>query len=73
MGGPPDRRPGPPVRKVKKKQTARLLKAQCPECDYIVRVTRKHLAEKGAPVCPIHRVQFIAEGVEYGNSDSQDR
>ena len=42
----------------KKKQTTRLLKVGCPKCDYIVRVTRIHLEEKGAPLCPIHKVAF---------------
>jgi hypothetical protein len=55
-----------------KKQTARLIKAQCPECDYVVRVTRKHLSEKGYPLCPIHMVPFIAEGLENGDGEGQD-
>jgi len=41
-----------------KKQTTRMVKLQCPECDYIVRTTRKHLEEKGAPICPIHGMPF---------------
>lgn len=42
----------------KKKQTTRLLKVGCPECDYIARVTRVHLEDKGAPLCPVHKVAF---------------
>lgn len=37
---------------------SRLLKVQCPACDYIARVTRKHLIEKGAPICPVHNKPF---------------
>jgi hypothetical protein len=55
-----------------KKQTTRMIRVQCPECDYVARVSRKHLSEKGAPVCPIHKVQFITEGLEDGNGDGQD-
>jgi hypothetical protein len=36
-----------------KKQTTRLLKAECPECGYIVRVSAKWLKEVGAPHCGI--------------------
>ncbi len=42
----------------KKKIGSRLIKVQCPMCDYIVRVTRKHLDEKGAPICPLHDQPF---------------
>lgn len=34
------------------KQSARLVKVECPECGYIARVTRKWLDEVGAPICP---------------------
>ena len=37
----------------KKKQTTRLLKAECPECGYTVRVTAKWINEAGAPYCGI--------------------
>ena len=36
-----------------KKQTTRLLKAEC-KCGYTVRVTRKWLDAVGAPICPGH-------------------
>ena len=42
----------------KKKQTTRLVKLQCPKCDYIIRTTRKHLEEKGPVICPVHKVAF---------------
>lgn len=35
------------------KQTTRLLKCECPECGYTVRVTQKWL-DVGAPLCPTH-------------------
>jgi len=41
-----------------KKQSTRMVKLQCPECDYIIRTTRKHLEEKGAVICPLHEVAF---------------
>jgi len=37
--------------KMKKKQTTRLLKCECAECGYTVRVTAKWLEEAGAPYC----------------------
>jgi len=43
-----------------KKQTTRLLKLSC-ECGYIIRATRKHVEEKGAPICPTCRVSFEIE------------
>ena len=36
----------------KKPQSTRLLKAECGECGYTVRVTKKWLEAKGAPICP---------------------
>ena len=43
------------------KQTTRLIKVQCPECEYIARVTRKWLDEVGGPLCPVHKVAFQEE------------
>jgi len=37
-----------------KKQSTRLIKAGCPECGYVCRVTRKWLDAIGAPLCPVH-------------------
>ncbi len=41
-----------------KKQTTRMIKLQCPKCDYVIRTTRKHLEEKGPPLCPLHKCAF---------------
>lgn len=38
-----------------KKQTTRLVKAECGDCGYNVRVTRKWLEEAGAPLCPCNK------------------
>lgn len=66
----------------KKKQTTRLLKAVCGyipeggegEDPYIVRVTRKHLASKGEPICPCHREPMTVEGwpPEDGEDEEED-
>ncbi|MBF0375830.1 MAG: SprT-like domain-containing protein [Alphaproteobacteria bacterium] len=47
-----------------KKQTARLLKAECPECGYTVRLAKKWVVEKGAPLCPEHLSPLVVEGLE---------
>ncbi len=44
-----------------KKQSTRMIKLTCPECDYVIRTTRKHLDEKGAPICPVHKIAFEQE------------
>lgn len=41
------------------KQKARLLKAECAECGYTVRVTRKWVEEVGAPHCPLHGAMHV--------------
>lgn len=38
-----------------KKQGTRMIKVVCPESGYVLRTTRKWLAEYGAPFCPCHR------------------
>lgn len=38
-----------------KKQTTRLIKCECDQCGYNVRVTRKWLDEAGAPYCPCNK------------------
>ena len=43
------------------KQGTRLIKLQCPTCDYTVRITRKWLDEVGAPDCPSHGDQMKVE------------
>jgi hypothetical protein len=47
-----------PCEEVKKEGT-RLLKAECPDCDYVIRVTRVHVEEKGLPICPVCHVAFV--------------
>jgi hypothetical protein len=44
-----------------KKQATRLIKANCPTCDYIIRVTRKHMNEKGLPICPVCKIPFVSD------------
>lgn len=56
----------------KQKQTTRLIKVLCPECDYVARVTRIHLDEKGAPICPVCRVPFIEEQPGEDAPDPED-
>ena len=41
----------------RKKQTTRLIKAQCTECEYNVRVTRQWL-DVGNPICPTHETEM---------------
>jgi hypothetical protein len=50
------------VRGKKKADTCRQLKAECPTCGYLVRVTKKWLDEAGAPICPTDRVALECEG-----------
>jgi hypothetical protein len=45
------------------KQKARLLKAECGDCGYTVRVTRKWVDEAGAPHCPAHGAMPV-DGIE---------
>jgi hypothetical protein len=42
------------------KQTTRLIKAECPDCGYTVRVTKKWLDEAGEPICPTEREPMYA-------------
>lgn len=43
------------------KQTTRLLKAQCPSCEYVIRITQKW-ADQGLPLCPLHQEPFELQG-----------
>ena len=47
-----------------KEKVNKMLKACCPECDYVVRVKRTLFEEKGAPICPVHGVKFEEEKIE---------
>lgn len=52
---------------IKKKGEAkgsRLLKAMCPKCGYVARITRKWLEEVGPPICPADKVSFKEVEVE---------
>lgn len=55
----------------KKKQTVRLLKAECAECGYVVRVTAKWVNEAGAPRCGVkaHGVMVCWTGDEDGEDE----
>lgn len=48
-----------------KVQGTRLLKAECPECGYVIRVTAKWISEAGFPTCPCGSM-FEAAGTEAG-------
>lgn len=39
---------------MRKKQTTRMIKAECPECGYTVRMSQKWIDEVGLPHCPHH-------------------
>lgn len=54
-----------------KKQTTRMLKAECPECGYTVRLSRKWLDEVGPPHCPAHGAMAVdgQEAEEPGEED----
>ena len=45
----------------KKPGGTRLLKAECGECGYTVRVTKKWLEAKGAPICPCNMKAMVAD------------
>ena|ERR1035438_9605122 len=47
-----------------KPQSTRLLKAECGECGYTVRVTKKWLEAKGAPICPCNMKAMAADMLE---------
>ena len=52
------------IQKKEGRKGSRLIKLQCPSCDYIIRATRIHLDEKGPPICPVHNVAFQEEKPE---------
>ena len=47
-----------------KKQTTRLIKALCPDCGYIVRITRTWIEKLGCPICPGCSEQMVEDGKE---------
>jgi hypothetical protein len=60
-----------------KKQSTRLLKAECHHgdgediCGYTCRITRKWLDEVGAPHCPLHGEMNVAEPEAKGDEDNE--
>lgn len=52
----------------RKKQKAYLIKCECPECGYLVRVTTKWL-DVAAPMCPVDEVVMVAEAPEEPEED----
>ena len=48
----------------RKKQGARLIKCECPECGYIARVARQWIDDQGAPHCPSHGEMTVARLVQ---------
>ena len=44
----------------KKPQSTRMIKAECGDCGYTVRLTRKWMAA-GLPLCPTHRIEMVTE------------
>lgn len=61
-----------------KKQSTRLLKAQCPSGDnsegkvYTVRITRVHLDKFGAPICPACLKRMVNENGEAFETDDEE-
>ena len=51
-----------------KKQSTRLLKAECPECGYTIRVSKKW-ADLGLPTCPIDRASLALDESGRGASN----
>lgn len=53
-----------------KKQTTRMIKVVCPECeDYIVRMSRKNI-ERGCPTCPCG-LEMVADGGGNGEGEGE--
>lgn len=48
------------------KQTTRLLKVYCEQCNYTTRITRKWLEDAGAPICPTCYTNMTEQGEEDG-------
>jgi len=47
-----------------KKQGTRLIKALCPDCGYIVRITRTWIEKLGCPICPGCNETMVEDGKE---------
>lgn len=55
-----------------KKQTARMLKAECKECGYTARLTKKWIEEVGWPHCPKHGAMHGELPTDETKEDSSD-
>lgn len=60
-----------PLMRPTKKQTTRLVKAECKSCGYNIRVTRKWLDEAGAPLCPCNKKAMSFEVPEELEGDDE--
>lgn len=54
--------------KMKKKQTTRLLKAECADCEYIVRLSAK-VATMGLPLCGVCGERMVCDAIEDDGGD----
>jgi hypothetical protein len=48
----------------RKKQSTRLLKAECADCGYCVRITRKWVEQAGTPICPTDQVSLSCDAID---------
>lgn len=55
-----------------KKQTTRMIKAECSDCGFTVRLSRKWLEEVGAPHCPKHGEMKFEIPEELKEDDTND-
>jgi hypothetical protein len=53
----------------RKKQSTRLLKCICPDCEYTARVTRKWIEAAGSPICPADKVSMACDDVDGEESE----
>ena len=56
----------------KKKQATRLRKAECPSCEYVVRLTKKWTAKYGPPLCPNQECERYQQPFEDVTGDAED-
>lgn len=52
-----------------KPQGTRLLKAECTDCGYTCRVTKKWVVERGAPICPCNMQAMHVDGLDVGEDE----
>jgi hypothetical protein len=48
----------------RKKQSTRLLKCECADCGYTVRVTRKWVENAGEPICPTDKISMFCDAID---------